>query len=94
MDSAEENIPATIDDISKIPKEEWEERSWDFLTIITERVESFPQEVQKRIVELGKQLALIGASYNHDSNKPNRPPISPAKQLAAKQQKSGNAAAT
>lgn len=93
MDSAEENTLTTIDDISKIPKEEWEERSWDFLTIITERVESLPQEVQTRIVELGKQLSQTGASYNHDSNKPNRPPISPAKQLAAKQQKSGNAAA-
>ncbi|MGB4191250.1 MAG: hypothetical protein WBJ81_01705 [Rickettsiales bacterium] len=92
MDSEKVSTPEAIDDISKIPKEEWEERSWDFLTIITEIVEALPKEIQTRIVELGRQLAQIGASYNHDSSKPHRPPLSPAKQLAAKEQKSGNAA--
>lgn len=66
----------------KLSQEEWIERSWAFLTAITDLVEKLPKDVQDKILECGRQLASIGASYNHDDKKPHRPPISPAKMAA------------
>ena len=67
--------------------EEALERSWDFLTYVTEKVSVLPQEVQDNIMEIGKQLSAAGASYNHTIPNPHRRPRSPAKEAALGQQK-------
>lgn len=63
-------------------KEEALERSWDFLTYITEKVSTLPPELQDRILELGKKLSEAGTSYNHMVPNPHRRKESPAKVAA------------
>ena len=44
-----------------------EEKSWDFLRNIAEKVTNFPEDIQERIEEIG--VKLCGSmSYNHDIN--------------------------
>lgn len=62
--------------------EERLERSWDFLTYITEKVSALPQDVQDKIMEIGRQLSAAGTSYNHTVPNPHRKPRSPAKEEA------------
>lgn len=65
-------------------EEERLERSWDFLTYVTEKVSALPQSEQDKIMAIGKQLSAAGTSYNHTVPNPNRNPRSPAKEAALK----------
>ncbi len=69
-----------------LSKEEAVERSWEFLTNITERVSRLPPELQDKIMQMGKKLSESGAIYNHVVPSNQKLPKSPAKDKAQKQQ--------
>ncbi len=52
-------------DLENLSKEELIERSWDFLTHITERVSTLPEATQQKILDIGRQLSKSGAAYGH-----------------------------
>lgn len=86
--SVEEAKERDLEKVKVEDPEEALERSWDFLTYVTEKVSVLPQSEQDKIMEIGKQLSAAGASYNHMVPNPNRRPRSPAKE-AAKEAKKG-----
>jgi hypothetical protein len=71
-------------------EEERLERSWDFLTDVTEKVSSLPQSEQDKIINIGRQLSAAGASYNHTVPSPDRRTRSPAKEAAKSAKKSAS----
>ena len=52
-------------DLENLSKEELVEKSWDFLTHITEKVSLLPETTQQKILDIGRQLAKSGAAYGH-----------------------------
>jgi len=70
---------AEAESAEKLSEDEWVEKTWDFLTNITDLVEKLPQEVQKNIIEIGRVLSKSGTSYLHDAARHHYPPKSPAK---------------
>ncbi len=53
------------ENLENLSKEELIEKSWDFLTHITEKVSVLPEDTQQKILDIGKQLAKSGAAYGH-----------------------------
>lgn len=78
---------------AKLTDDQWVEKTWDFLTVITNKIENLPQEIQQQIVELGKKLASVGAAYQHDQSRHHYPPVSPAKLAMITQLKAQSAGA-
>jgi len=58
------------------------EKSWFFLTKITEAVSLLSESIQARITEIGKVLAKNNVNYVHVVSSGSKVPISPAKSAA------------
>lgn len=69
---------------NNLSKEEVVERSWDFLTNITEKVSSMPYDAQRKIIDIGKRMSQSGATYNHLVPGSTKHRTSPAKEAAKK----------
>ena len=86
-DGLERATKSSLQHISEsLSKEEMIERSWDFLTFITEKVALLPQEQQEKIIQLGRQLSAAGTSYNHTIENPYRRKASPALEATVKKE--------
>jgi hypothetical protein len=69
-----------FEELNKMPTEEQVEKSWEFLTTITEQVEALPEEEQKKIKAAG--TGLIECSYAHDDEPAHTPAMGQAKKDA------------
>jgi len=72
-----------------LSKEEALERSWEFLTNITERVALLPPDAQERILTVGRKLREAQTNYNHDP-KPKMPIRNTKKEAMIRDQSGGH----
>jgi hypothetical protein len=75
--------------VKKASQEELIERSWEFLTEITEKVVTMRQEVNNNILEHGRRLNKNEMAYIHIVPDDNPLPLSPAKAAAANKEQPG-----